>query len=541
MTMRPDDIKNRTFASALRGYDKDEVRSFLHKVAESTETLAEQLAATEAQVAAAAPAIAPEERPDHIVDSDAVVPDALVGVPAGPEPGADLDAVEQAIVDRYGALGDRIADLLRHADQSAAAILAAAENESEATRAAATAEASEVRTDAEQHAAQLLSEAGALRAEVDEHRNQVMAELESARAEQEEALAAAKAAAEAEIETFRVDSIAEIEALRSEARIEVEELRGNATAEVDELRATARHEIEQERESAIVAGRATIAEDESEAARLREQAEDDRRTARAELEDVRIEVSGLLEQARTQSEFIKGEADEIIRTKVRANFEQAQSRLDVLRNTEIASRERILRAQTELTSALTRLDSEPAPELDPASAPEVIEEAGRRVELMESSAFEGGEAGFAVDAAFERENRDITDVVEANEVGQATFEADVAEANQQIDAEREEQSPLAAFADGGDASDDDESGEPGFAAVEMTEQVDETFGDSGAAAGTGSAADTEAAADSFGPASLEESLPPEVSEVGGPAEEDALARLVREAMQEAVDSAREND
>ena len=45
----------------------------------------------------------------------------------------------------------------------------------------------------------------------------------------------------------------------------------------------------------------------------------------------------------------------------------------------------------------------------------------------------------------------------------------------------------------------------------------------------------------FEPASLSEAIPDEGAEVGGVAEEDALARLVREAMQEAVDSARKND
>ena len=42
-------------------------------------------------------------------------------------------------------------------------------------------------------------------------------------------------------------------------------------------------------------------------------------------------------------------------------------------------------------------------------------------------------------------------------------------------------------------------------------------------------------------ATLGEALPQPGTDMGGPAEEDALARLVREAMQEAVDSARKND
>lgn len=537
--MRPEDIKNRTFANALRGYDRDEVRSFLGRVAESTQELHDQLSATEARLAETATEAAPSS----------VVHDALEASTSMSGTDTDLDAVERAIVDRYGALGDRIAELLRHADESAAAMVAAAENDSEAIRATAAAEAEQVRFDAEQQAAELLSEARTIRNEIDAYRDEVMAELESARSEQESALAEAKAAAEADIETFRVDSISEIETLRSEARTEVEELRGSATAEVDELRTTAQLEVEQLREAAIAEGQAAIAEHEAEAARLRDEADNDRRTARAELDDVRSEVSSLLEQARTQSEFIKQEADEIIRTKVRANFEQAQARLDVLRNTEIASRERIVRAQTELSSALTRLDAEPAPELDPNSAPAVIEEAERRQ----------GELGGQPDQPFG------TDVVEVDEVDRSTFEADVAEANQQIDAEGARSSPLAPFLDEhpepGDVDAGDTPDEPGFAVAAydapddhdvieatghpVTEHVveatddDSTETDSAVDRADDPASDPETGP--LGDASAAHSSPPGTSAVGGPAEEDALARLVREAMQEAVDSARKND
>ncbi len=55
--------------------------------------------------------------------------------------------------------------------------------------------------------------------------------------------------------------------------------------------------------------------------------------------------------------------------------------------------------------------------------------------------------------------------------------------------------------------------------------------------------DTFPGTESFGAASLSDALPNEIDapELGGATQEDALARLVREAMQEAVDSARKND
>ena len=669
--MRPEDIKNRTFANALRGYDKDEVRSFLFKVAESSQELHDQLTATEAELSAAVEATrevaatpdvgagsdvawgdealgdealaAGDQAPTFdtftdagitgdtagegidLIDSDAAdVHDVLADAPTADHGSVadeveDLAVAEQSIADRYGAIGDRIADLLRNADESAAAILASAEHDSEEMRHAAAVEAAQVREDAEAQAAELLAEARAIREEVDAYREQVTAELETARNEQETALAEAKAAAEAEVETFRVNSISEIETLRSDAVVEVESLRGGAAAEVDELRLTAQRDADALRESAIADGQSAIAEHEAEAARLNHEAENDRRAARAELDDVRSEVSSLLEQARTQSEFIKQEADEIIRTKVRSNFEQAQARIDVLRNTEIASRERIVRAQTELTSALTRLDSEPAPALDPSASSAVIDEAERRqVELTGPSIFDDDASSETTPPAVDADTEvfEVAEVVEADVVsdehagegdaieasdtefadtdsdnaesadwgGQATFESDVAEAAQQIDAETDGSSPLSAFFGPGPETSVDEP-QDSFAATEYVETeyvetvyveteyvettVVETEGSFTAEQFTSDSfdvtehvvvesssfeelpmrghssdeEDTGADAVSAGsdlPGSLEESLP-EAPELGGREEEDALARLVREAMQEAVDSARKND
>lgn len=612
MTMRPEDIKNRTFANALRGYDKAEVRSFLVRVAESSRELHEQLANTEAQVAAAAQAardeasLAPDEAAaeaaadatggdaaaaagtdvEQVGDHDAgLVADVhLADSPATPDfklhDTADLAATERSIADRYGALGDRIADLLRNADESAAAILAAAENDSAAMRTEAEAEAAELRNEAEAHAAQLLAEARAIRNEVDEYRSEVMAGIEAAQSEQDAVLAESRQTAEAEIENLRATAMAELD-----------ELRSAATAEADAVRSSAQEQADTLREATIADAQATVADREAETARLLDEAENDRRVARAELEEVRSEVSGLLEQARTQSEFIKQEADEIIRTKVRANFEQAQARIDVLRNTEVASRERIVRAQSELTSALSRLDSEPAPALDPSSGPAIIEEAERRQGVLGPAGDDEGSRSepFSDDQAKPL----VVDVDESlvDEAGilvgddtdldnQATFEADVAEASKQISADTDADSPLAAFLaptpdaevepeaepfgarfDFGSRHDDDQT-DPETVAEETSMPP---FGSTGfGAGGFGSGGATEHVVDDTTtrdqadesddvdagegqsdederPGSLGETIPDAAPASGGVAEEDALARLVREAMQEAVDSARKND
>ena len=58
-----------------------------------------------------------------------------------------------------------------------------------------------------------------------------------------------------------------------------------------------------------------------------------------------------------------------------ANMEQAQRRIDMLRTTETASKDRIAAARKELESALARLESEPAPGLPAGTEDLVLEEA----------------------------------------------------------------------------------------------------------------------------------------------------------------------
>ena len=101
--------------------------------------------------------------------------------------------------------------------------------------------------------------------------------------------------------------------------------------------------------------------------------------ALAGIADAREQVKELLEQARAQSEFIRQEAEEVIRSKVRANIDQAERRIARLRITEQASRERIIAAQSELQSAISRLDAEPVQELGEGTDDLVIAEAEQRV------------------------------------------------------------------------------------------------------------------------------------------------------------------
>ncbi|MGB5755594.1 MAG: hypothetical protein WBM50_01660, partial [Acidimicrobiales bacterium] len=110
-----------------------------------------------------------------------------------------------------------------------------------------------------------------------------------------------------------------------------------------------------------------------------EEAERERDKALAQIGEARAQVADLLQQAQAQSEFIRLEAEEKIREKVRAHIDQAERRIARLRITEQASRERIIAAQSELNSAISRLDSEPVQELGEGTPDQVIAEARQRV------------------------------------------------------------------------------------------------------------------------------------------------------------------
>ncbi len=309
MVLKPEDIEQSDFTTSRRGYDKDEVRAFLQKVAGDVRGLQEQGVQ--------------EFSPNS--EAAAYLPQS--------------DSSDLGGEDRFGALGDRIATLLREAHDA-----------SEQTRETANNEATDIRTTA-------------------------ATELEEARAEAERI--------RQEAADYRVQVDEEAIQIRNQAEID-----GNAR--LDERRA-----LIEEQEVEIAA---------------------ERETAMAELSDARSQVASLLQEARAQSEFIKREAEEIIRAKVRANMDKAQRRIDILRTTEESSKDRILTAQRELESALTRLEAEPLPEFPADTEDAVVLEAEGRV----------AEAELAAAAEADVVEADV--VVEAEAVAADVVEADIIQA-----------------------------------------------------------------------------------------------------------------
>ncbi len=313
MPLRPEEIEDREFAAVGDGLDAHEVRAFLRRVAAEVADWEERLQSCQSAQRSEFEAI--------------------------------LSAEEEGLSspDKFGAVGDRIAALLRQAYDTA----------------------SETELRSEERSLRLRSEAEA--------------ELERARGE------AARLTAEADTLRTQAESLhreaserdAEAERLRAEAEQEVADAQRHRES-AQELLAAAEADAVIIRDRAEEEGNARLDDREAEIGRLESEIAAEREQAFAEVADARSQVAGMLEEARGQSEFIKLEAEEIIRTKVRTNVDAAQKRIDVLRNTEIASRNRILTAHRELESALERLDTEPVPEFGPDVEREVLTEAEQR-------------------------------------------------------------------------------------------------------------------------------------------------------------------
>ena len=493
MVLNPQEIEDVQFQTSFRGYDKPEVRNYLRRLAREITNLQEELRPVAQladsptdepphptdelpQAATEAEENPQDETPAHSEDAgeseaDAQVADVQVSeadaqTEDGGEPEVRPDAAQDDVDDeRFQALGDRIAQLLKAAHESA------------------------------RHLSQM--------AEVE-----VAEKMELAKTEGEAILA------NAEVEAASI---------REQAQREADEVRARAEADAERLKSGSEllhHEAEQvaaqaaeARENAVVEARAELERERQEAADLVAKAKQDHEIAMAELGDARSRVTDLLAEARSQSEFIKHEAEEVIRARVRRNMEQAEARLNILRNSEIASRERILAAQAELEGAMARLDLQEAPALPSNPERFAIDGANKRADVSDYGRVEadygdldedGDEIAQASDSAMlEAPDGDLTArEAEKAESGEAeVIEVEVLEPAEDGDVVGSEE--VSEVGIGGSDTDRPASEQPGFADPDLTPDLDE-----------------------------------DSTEVE---DEDALGRLVRQAMERAVDSARSSE
>ncbi len=419
MVLRPEDIEQREFGSAMRGFDKAEVRAFLRRVAGEVRYLESEVEAVRGGAVAPAadepasdlelprvdtrpappmlvPKVGdldlptgdlpdlgapgsqlPEQVPEQVVETEPQVPPIPAALGGRPETvGGEAD--------RFAALGDRIADLLRNAQETAEEVKHQAESDAAQVRAEAAAAGIDLRSSADQYSTQTRSDAASA---ADELRSSAEAYSTEVRTAADADAAAMRSAAEEVLATAQ----AEAAEIREHAMADANEMRSLASSELDAARtesmdalSQAEAEAEALRQRAIEEGQASLAGREQFVAQQEAEVSAEREQAMAELADARGQVSTLLQEARAQSEFIRQESEEIIRTKVRANMEQAQRRIDMLRTTETASKDRIAAARKELESALARLDADPAPGLPSGTEDLVLEEAQRAVQDAEA-------------------------------------------------------------------------------------------------------------------------------------------------------------
>lgn len=167
MSLTPDEIANKEFLVGLRGYDKEEVRSYLRSVA---------VAFSSAQEAAEVAPPPPE--PEPVVE-------------AAPAPAPASSAGKD-----WAELGEEIAAVLRTAHEQAGGLRADAEAAAAATRHQAEADAAATRNAA-------AAEAEAVRAAAEQDRTEAAGKLAAAQAEALGLVADAQARVDHLIETSR--------------------------------------------------------------------------------------------------------------------------------------------------------------------------------------------------------------------------------------------------------------------------------------------------------------------------------------------------
>ena len=167
MGITPEDIEGQDFERARKGYEPTAVRNYLSQVSRVIRDLQGELAEAKRQVAAAEQA----------------------------QPAADA-TVE---ADQFGALGDRVAEMLRLAQESGA----------------------EIRSAAEAKADELL---GRARGDADAMTTEAQALLESSRNE---------------ADTLLGDTKAQADTLKVESRLEAESMLSKAEADADDMVSTA--------------------------------------------------------------------------------------------------------------------------------------------------------------------------------------------------------------------------------------------------------------------------------------------------------------
>ncbi len=249
----PSQIAARGFGTGFRGYDQDEVRDFLARVAAAMADVLDQQVALNVRLREA------EERAARPPQLDE---DQLTAA-LGAETASVLHAAHQAAADIRAKATDNVARLVREADENRQQ----SEQESRERRDEADAYAGRTRADSEAEAARRLAEAdtaaaatraeaeadaGRVRAEADAHATRIRAEADAVlavrSAEANEEAGRIRAAADEVLAQAGRDAEGVVEAAREQGRdlvVEAEQVRERVLKDLGRRRRLARQQLQQ--------------------------------------------------------------------------------------------------------------------------------------------------------------------------------------------------------------------------------------------------------------------------------------------------------
>lgn len=216
MALSPEQYENQEFTVAFRGWKKEEVTAFLKARATDFRELQSKLDAAKAEVEEA------KRSKEAAIAAAAQLP-----VP----PALSSTATEQADADKFNEMGDRIAGLLRVAEESAEKIKNEAEVDAEEMKALAGMEAEELKVEAQRILDEAKEEAEKIRAEADTGVAEMKTEVEEARANLDDELAEIREQTEADRKQAAqelAEAKAEVAELLAEARSQSEFIRHEA-------------------------------------------------------------------------------------------------------------------------------------------------------------------------------------------------------------------------------------------------------------------------------------------------------------------------
>lgn len=369
----PHAIADHPFGSSFRGYDQDEVRAYLHQLAEQLRQLVAQNTDLQRRVDAAEAAV--RRAQPHELDVHEVA--TLLGEEAA----RVLETARNAASEIRAKADENAATIVNEGSQQAAAIRAEAEDDAVQSRRQGEEDAAATRAQAESDADEIRRVA---EREADEFRAQVEAELAHRKATVDQELASVRAPAEEYAARVR----AEADEARAAAEIEVEDRRVAFEEEITALRADADEYATTERADADHYSAATRSSADEYAMQIRGEADDHAATTIAEADDYAARAR---QSADEEAERVRFEAEEAANA-MRVEAEEAAARLRIdaeetaaTLQTETEEATTAMRAQAEEVLASRTAEAQ-------ATAARLRREADEEIEQMRATATSAAEA-----------------------------------------------------------------------------------------------------------------------------------------------------